>query len=76
MQWRENALKALSDARREIEEASDPTIIVILTISEADLIGERPLSVYANQTWHWLQRVMAFAAWRFALMPKEDRPCP
>lgn len=74
MDWRENALKSLADARREIEEATDPTIIVILTISEADLIGERPLSVYANQTWQWLQRVMAFAAWRFSLMPKGDRP--
>lgn len=74
MGWREQALKSLADAREEIEGASEPTIVVILTISEADLLNERPLSVYANQTWGWLQRVMAFAAWRFSLKTKDETP--
>jgi hypothetical protein len=74
MDWRANALKSLDDARTEIEAASEPTIIVILTIGEADLMKERPLSVYANQTWGWLQRVMAFAAWRFSLKAKDEHP--
>lgn len=74
MEWRRQALKSLDDARAGIEGATEPTIIVILTISEADLIKERPISVYANQTWVWLQRVMAFAAWRFSLMDKSEGP--
>lgn len=74
MDWRANALKSLDDARADIEAAKEPTIIVILTIGEADLAAERPLSVYANQTWGWLQRVMAFAAWRFSLKTKDELP--
>jgi len=72
-EWRKLALQSLEDARQEIEAAREPTIIVILTISEADLLKERPLSVYANQTWGWLQKVMAFAAWRFSLKAADER---
>ncbi len=72
LDWRENAIAALDDARAEIMSANEPTIIVVLTIGEADLLRERPLSIYANQTTKWLQRVLAFAAWRLAL--KADEP--
>ena len=72
MSWRELALQSLSDARAEIEAATEPTIVVVLTIGSDDLLKERPLSVYANQDWKWLKRVMAFAAWRFSL--REDEP--
>lgn len=71
--WRALALQSLSDAREEIEGAQEPTIVIILTIAEADLLNERPLSVYANQTWGWLQKVMAFAAWRFSLKAADER---
>ena len=74
--WKANALKSLDDARAEIEAATEPTIIVILTIGEADLLNEKPLSVYANQTWGWLQRVMAFAAWLFSLKAADERAGP
>jgi hypothetical protein len=72
MSWREQALQSLEDARAEIEAATEPTIIVVLTIGSDDLLKERPLSVYANQNWKWLQRVMAFAAWRFSLREDEE----
>jgi hypothetical protein len=72
--WRKNALGALEDARKEVEQAEVPTIVIVLTIAEADLLAERPISVYANQTWGWLQRVMAFAAWRFSLKAKDEIP--
>jgi hypothetical protein len=74
MNWREQALKSLDDARAEIIEATEPTIIVVLTIGSDDLLKERPVSVYANQNWRWLQRMMAFAAWRFSLKEDEDTP--
>lgn len=65
--WRDKALGALQDAREEIEAAREPTIIIILTVSEADLLKERPISVFANQSWEWLHRVLCFAAWRTSL---------
>lgn len=68
--WRKQAIQSLDDARAEIEAAEVPTIIVILTIAEADLIKEMPVSIYANQSTKWLRRMMAFAAWRLAL--KDD----
>lgn len=76
MNWRENALKSLDDARTEIMEASEPTIVVVLTIGSDDLLKERPLSVYANQNWRWLQRMMAFAAWRFSLKDEPEARSP
>jgi hypothetical protein len=72
--WKGLALQSLNDARDEIEKAQVPTIVVVLTIAEADLLKEMPLSVYANQNWKWLQRVMAFAAWRFSLRDETDEP--
>lgn len=74
MTWREKALQSLDDARAEIISATEPTIVVVLTIGADDLLKERPLSVYANQDWRWLQRVMAFAAWRFSLRDAEGAP--
>ncbi len=65
--WRAKALRSLQDAREEIEGASEPTIIVILTVAEADLFKESPISVCANQTWEWLHRVLCFASWRTSL---------
>lgn len=72
MTWRDKALQSLDDARAEIVNATEPTIVVVLTIGSDDLLKERPLSVYANQNWRWLQRMMAFAAWRFSLREDED----
>jgi hypothetical protein len=71
--WRKSAIQSLDDARKEIEAADQPTIIIILTIAEADLLKERPISIYANQTWRWLQRVMAFAAWRISLKDEDEK---
>jgi hypothetical protein len=70
--WRKNALAALDDARKEVERAAEPTIVVILTVGSADLLKEQPISVYANQNWTWLRRVLAFAAWRFSLKDDGD----
>ena len=66
-EWRKNALGALEDAKAEILGASEPTILVVVTIGNDDLLKEKPLSIYANQKADWLHRVMAFAAWRLSL---------
>jgi len=65
--WRDKALRSLQDAREEIESAQEPTIIIILTVAEADLFKESPISVYANQPWDWLHKVLCFASWRTSL---------
>lgn len=70
--WRSNALAALADAKTEIEAVTEPTIITVLMIGEADLLKERPLSFYSNQTRKWLQRVLAFAAWRLSIESEES----
>lgn len=46
--WRLNAIGALDDARSEIIAATEPTFVVIMVVSEADLLRERPVSFYAN----------------------------
>jgi len=46
--WRANALGALDDARAEILEADGETLMVIITVSKADLLAERPVSFYGN----------------------------
>lgn len=70
--WKELALAALDDARAELETATEPTIAVVITIGEADLLKEHPLSIYSNQKSDWLQRVLAFAAWRLSLKAKAE----
>lgn len=81
--WRDKALRSLRDARDEIEAAQEPTIVIVLTIAQADLFKERPISLYANQTWDWLHKVLCFAAWRTSLksgpmgatdLETEDKP--
>lgn len=48
--WRNNALAALTDARQEIEGATEKTLMVIITVSLPDLLAERPVSFYGNIT--------------------------
>lgn len=72
--WKAETLAAIDDARADIEAAEEPTIIIILAIATADLLQERPVTVYANQSWGWLQRVMAFVAWRMSLRTKDEIP--
>lgn len=67
MDWRTNALKSLADAREEIEAATDPTFVCCLTITEADLFKERPVSIYANLSWDFLPSFLTFVAWRLCL---------
>lgn len=74
--WRSNALEVIADAKAEIEASTEPTIVAILIIGEADLLKERPLSFYSNQTRKWLQRVLAFAAWRLSLESEEAEASP
>ena len=65
--WRANGLRALQDARDEMEAASEPTFLVVLTIAEADVLKERPVSVYSNTTWDWLHKFLCFVSWRTSL---------
>jgi hypothetical protein len=65
--WRTNALLSLEDARAEIANATEPMICVVLTIAEADLFKERPVSIYHNQAREWLHKVLCFVAWRTSL---------
>jgi len=46
--WRTDALAVLSEARNEIEAAPEETLIVIMTVSKADLLGDRPVSFHGN----------------------------
>jgi len=65
--WRVNALLSLADAKAEIETATEPMVIVICTVHEADLLKERAVSIYHNQTQAWTRRLFAFVAWRTSL---------
>lgn len=47
-QWRIDAIGALHDTLYEIGVAQEKTVMVIITVSEADLLGEQPVSFYGN----------------------------
>lgn len=70
--WKSHALESLDEARRDIEAATEPTIIVICAIGLVDLANERPLSVYANQSWRWLRQMFSYAAWRFSMKAEDE----
>lgn len=46
--WRLNALGALADTKAEIDAATEPTLYVIMVVTEADLLRQRPVSFYGN----------------------------
>ena len=64
--WRKDALFALDNARDEIMTAQDKTVMTIITVSEADLIGERPVSFYGNIKFNFLGPFLAYCAERLA----------
>lgn len=70
--WKAHALASLEEARRDIEAETEPTIIVICAIGVVDLANERPLSVYANQSWRWLRQMFAYATWRFSMKAEDE----
>lgn len=70
--WKANALASLDEARRDLEATTEPTIIVICAIGLVDLANERPLNVYANQSWRWLRQTFAYAAWRFSMKAEDE----
>lgn len=71
--WRENALWSLSEARAEVEAATEPVVVAIAVIGEQDLLKERPVSLYANQSRTWLNRFFSFIAWRTSLWPEAEK---
>ena len=62
--WRANGLRALQDAEVEVQNSREPMIVVVLTIPEADLIRDRAVSIYANQTYEWLHRFLSYVTWK------------
>ncbi|MFN4288933.1 MAG: hypothetical protein ACK4E3_10615 [Brevundimonas sp.] len=70
--WKEAALKALDEARADVEAGTEPTHVVVSFIGQVDLANERPLTVYTNQSWAVLRQFFAYAAWRFAVKAEEE----
>lgn len=70
--WKAHAIDALEQARRDIEAATEPTIIIVCAIGQTDLLRERPLAVYANQSWRWMRQMLAYAVWRMSMRAEED----
>lgn len=70
--WRKEALAALDDARESVEKADGDSHLIILMIESADLLKERPITVFANVSKTWVRRVTAFAAWRFSLWETDE----
>jgi hypothetical protein len=64
--WRGNALGALADAGEEIAAATEPTIAIIITVSEADLLGDRPVSFYSNLSMPALGPILTYCGVRIA----------
>ncbi|WP_294931842.1 hypothetical protein [uncultured Paracoccus sp.] len=64
--WRKDALVALDNAREEIMTAQGKTVMTIITVSEADLIGDQPVSFYGNIKFDFLGSFLAYCAERIA----------
>lgn len=47
-QWRTDCLRALAEAREMIIAEAGPTFLAVTVVSEADLLGDRPVSFFAN----------------------------
>lgn len=62
--WLKNALSALDEAKAEIEAATETTLFVIITVSQADLLRQRPVSFYGNITPETLGPMLAYCAAR------------
>ncbi len=47
-QWRTDCLRALDEAREMVMAETGPTFLAVTVVSEADLLGDRPVSFFAN----------------------------
>lgn len=64
--WRKYALAALEEARAEILGSPDKMVMTIITVTEADLLGDRPVSFFGNITFASLGPFLAYCAERIA----------
>lgn len=74
--WRTNALGALDDARAEILGAEGESLMVIITVSTADLLGDRPVSFYGNIARGALGPFLGHCAARIADREQRGDTCP
>lgn len=74
--WCANALGALDDARAEILGAEGETLMVIVTVSTADLLGDRPVSFYGNIAPDALGPFLGHCAQRIADRDQREGTCP
>lgn len=70
--WKAHALDALDQARQDIATATEPTLIIVCAIGQTDLLRERPLTVYTNQSWRWMRQMLAYAVWRLSIRAEEE----
>lgn len=73
--WRRDALRAVDDARREIEAATEATFALVITVSEADLLGDMPVTFGSNLNPDFLGPFMGHCAarWTTARATRQDK---
>lgn len=69
-QWRADCLRALDEAREMILAEAGPTFLAVTVVSEADLLGDRPVSFFANLNPDAMGSFLTYCGQRWIAMRK------